>query len=294
MGKKHTTQQLNENANSYIAKEKVYTAIEAQKKLGIKTHTAYIEADAFHGNPYSLLGRVIVIRKTNGKCPDGIAGSDFVSDYAPLPIMGIQIDENSKIKVPIKRGSIVVTKELSASVSFLSYLTGEFKNSDSFSIMLYDQLTGLVDVHSPNWQSGLNSWIQQNAYLLQDPDVCYLYAIVGIVQKHVIRKSFKKLDTSLKGGAYGINVNGELHTSNEDFSLDIRYGLTPVILKSPTFTVQLPKSELIEKMELVPDKRVSKSMASIIDFSIKHDKKLSYTLPNEDELNVFRQINKIT
>lgn len=293
MGKKHTTEELNENANSYITKEKVYDAIEAQKKLGIKTHTAYIEADAFHGNPYSLLGRVIVIRKKDGKCPDGISGSDFISDYAPIPITGIQIDENSKIKTPIKRGSIIVTKELSAGVSFLNYLSGEFSKSDSFSIMLYDQLTGLVDVHSPTWQTGLNNWIQQNAYLLQDPEVCYLYAIVGIVQKHVIRKSFTKLDTKIKGGAYGINVNGELHTSNEDFSLDIRYGLTPVILKSPSFTIQLPKSDLIKKMELVPDKEINKSMASIIDFSIKYNEHLNYSLPNEEELNLFGKINSI-
>ncbi len=159
--------------------------------------------------------------------------------------------------------------------------------------MLYDQLTGLVDVHSPTWQAGLNNWIQQNTYLLQDPDVCYLYAIVGIVQKHVIRKSFKKLDTKLKGGAYGINVNGELHTTNEDFSLDIRYGLTPVILKSPSFTIQLPKSDLVKKMELVPDKEINKSMESIIDFSIKYNSQINYSLPNEEELNVFGKIKKV-
>lgn len=293
MGKKHSTKQLNENANSYIAKEKVYTALQAQKKLGIKTHTAYIEADAFHGNPYSLLGRVIVIRKSQGKCPDGISGTNFISDYAPTPITGIQIDENSKIKVPIKRGSIIVTKELSSSVSFLSYLSAEFKKSDSFSVMLYDQLTGLVDVHSPTWQTGLNNWIQQNTYLLQDPDVCYLYAIVGIVQKHVIRKSFKKLDTKLKGGAYGINVNGELHTSNEDFSLDIRYGLTPVILKSPTFTIQLPKTKLVGMMALSPDKKLRAATASMIDFSMKYNDHLNYSLPNDKELDLFGQIQSI-
>nr|WP_299486261.1 hypothetical protein [uncultured Allomuricauda sp.] len=288
MGRKHTTKELNNNANTYVAKETVYSAIEAQKKLGVGTYTAYIEADAFHGNPYSLLGRVILIRKNNGECPDGITGSGFISDYAPIPIMGIEIDEKSKIKTPLKRGSIVVTKELAASVSFLSYLSGEFSKSDSFSVMLYDNLTGLVNVHSPTWQAGLNNWIQTNAYLLQDPDICYLYAIVGIVQKHVIRKSYRKLDAKIKGGAYGINVNGEIHTSNNDFSLDIRYGLTPVIIKSPTYKLELTKQELVKNMALVTE--MKEPLRSMIDYSKQYKKSLNYSMPNEDELRVFSNI----
>jgi len=285
MGRNHTTKELNESANNYVAKEKVHDAINAQKKLGIKNHTAYIEADAFHGNPYSLLGRVIMIRKNNGTCPDGISGTDFISDYTPTVITGIEIDESSKIKNPIKRGSIIVTKDLSMKVSFLNYLSAEFGTSDSFSVMLYDQLTGLVDVHSPTWQIGLRNWIQNNTYLFQDPEVCYLYAIVGMVQKHVIRKSFKKLDAKAGGGAYGININGELHTSNEDFSLDIRYGLTPVILKSPTFNVQMPKAELVRNMVLADE--MKKSTESLISFSEKYSNKIDYSLPNADELKVF-------
>jgi len=288
MGKNHTTKELNENANNYVAKEQVYDSINAQKRLGIKSHTAYIEADAFHGNPYSLLGRVIMIRKTDSKCPDGISGTDFISDYTPTAISGIDIDEASKIKNPIKRGSIIVTKDLSLKVSFLNYLSAEFGKNDSFSIMLYDQLTGLVDVHSPTWQIGLRNWIQNNTYLFQDPDVCYLYAIIGIVQKHVIRKSYKKLDAKAGGGAYGVNINGELHTSNEDFSLDIRYGLTPVILKSPTFKIQLPKKELVNNMVLANE--IKKPTESLISFSEKYSNKLDYTLPNAEELNVLAKV----
>lgn len=288
MGQNHTTKELNENANNYVAKEKVYDAINAQRKLGLKSHLAYIEADTFHGNPYSLLGRVIMIRKINGKCPDGILDTDFISEYTPTAITGIEIDENSKIKNPIKRGSIIVTKELSFKVSFLNYLSAEFVTNDSFSIMLYDQLTGLVDVHSPTWQIGLRNWIQNNTYLFQNAEVCYLYAIVGIVQKHIIRKSFNRLDAKSGGGAYGININGELHTSNEDFCLDVRYGLTPVILKSPTFNIQLPKVELLKNMVLADE--VKKSTVSLIDFSEKNAKKIDYTLPNAEELNVFEHI----
>lgn len=162
--------------------------------------------------------------------------------------------------------------------------------NDLFSIMLYDQLTGVVDVHSPTWEIGLSKWLQKNTYLLQDPNVCYLYAIVGIVQKHVIRKRYKKLDTKIRGGAYGLNVNGELHTSNEDFSLDIRYGLNPVIIKSPTFKMQLPKANLLENITLADE--MKKSIESLIDFS-EEKSDLNYTLPNIEELKIFSSLTNV-
>jgi hypothetical protein len=54
MGRNHSTKQLNDSANAYFAKEKVYDAIEAQNKLSVNSYTAYVEADAFIGNPYSM------------------------------------------------------------------------------------------------------------------------------------------------------------------------------------------------------------------------------------------------
>ena len=290
MGKNHTTKQINDNANEYFAKEKIYDALEAQNKLGIKSYTAYVEADAFIGNPYSLLGRVMMIRRKNEKCPESLADKGFVTELAPLPISGVQVDDESKIDQPIKRGSLVVSKELSTKVGFLSYLSSQLTVNSKFSIIVFDQLTGLVDVQAPSWPLGLNQWISNNTYLLQDPDVCYLYAIVGIVQKNVIRKKYTKLDAKAGGGAYGINIDGEIHTSNEEYFLDMRFGLTPVLLKSSTFTIKLPRKDLVKKMNLIDE--LKKPTTSFIDYSIKHGKTLSYSLPNEDELNIFSTIKK--
>jgi hypothetical protein len=293
MGKNHTTQQLNDSANKYFAKEKVYDAIEAQNKLSINSYTAYVEADAFIGNPYSLLGRVLMIRKNGGKCPESINDKEFTTQLAPLPIKGVEVDEKSKIEQPIRRGSIVVTKDLSVKVGLLNYLSAELSANSTFSIMVFDQITGLINVQAPSWENGLNQWIMNplNASLLQDSDVCYLYAIVGIVQKNVIRKKYTKLDSNAGGGAYGININGEIHTSNEEYFLDIRFGITPVILKSPTYTIQLPKIETVEKMSLMNE--LSKSTKFLVDFSMKNKKNIKYSLPNESELNVFSGIQKI-
>ncbi len=293
MGKNHTTKQLNENANEYFAKEKVYEAIEAQNKLSVNSYTAYVEADAFIGNPYSLLGRVLMVRKHEGKCPESINDKGFVTQIAPLPIPGIEVEEKSKIEQPIKRGSIIVNKDLSVKVGFLNYLSAELSANSSFSIMVFDQITGLVDVQAPSWNNGLNQWLlnPHNLFLLQDPDVCFLYAIVGVVQKNVIRKKYTKLDAKAGGGAYGVNINGEIHTSNEEYYLDIRFGITPIILKSPTYTIQPRKEEAVEKMTLI--KEMSKPTSALVEFSLKNTKSLSYSLPNESELNIFSMIDKI-
>ena len=45
--------------------------------------------------------------------------------------------------------------------------------------------------------------------------------------------SFKKFDAKSIGGAYGVNIDGKLHMSTDEYSMDIRYGLTPAILKRP-------------------------------------------------------------
>lgn len=293
MGKNHNTQQLNDSANNYFAKEKVFDAIEAQNKLSVNSYTAYVEADAFIGNPYSLLGRVLMVRKNGEKCPESINDKEFTTQLAPLPIKGIEVEEKSKIEQPIRRGSIVVTKDLSVKVGLLNYLSTELTANSTFSIMVFDQITGLVDVQAPSWENGLNQWVMNplNASLLQDNDVCYLYAIVGIVQKNVIRKKYTKLDAKAGGGAYGININGEIHTSNEEYFLDIRFGITPVILKSPTYTIQLPKIETVEKMSLINE--LSISTRDLVDFSMKNKKKIKYSLPNDSELNVFSRIQKI-
>lgn len=293
MGKKHTTQKLNESANDYFAKEKVYDAIEAQHKLSVNTYTAYVEADAFIGNPESLLGRVLMVRKSGGKCPESINDRGFVSQLTTLPIPGIEVEEESKIGQPIKRGSVIVNKELSLKVGFLNYLSSELSANSSFSLMVFDQATALVDVQAGSWRKGVNDWLQDplNQSLMLDPDVCFLYAIVGVVQKNVIRKKFTKLDTSSKGGAYGININGEIHTSNEEYYLDIRFGITPVILKSPTFKLQFPEKEALERMSLL--KEMEKPTKNLVEFSLKNAKTMHYTLPNESELSVFAGINKI-
>jgi hypothetical protein len=234
MGANNDTKHINDAMNNNVSEQtNVATKEEAAKKLKLDDQTAYIEADAFVANPYSLLGRVIQIRKINGACPNTLNDPDYKFEFTISPIPNIKIDEASKLKEPILRSSIIIDKQLSLNVSFLSYLSAQLDAKSFFSLMVFDQTTGLVDVHDNGWTNSVKQWKEENQDLITDPDVCYLFAVTGFVQKNIVRKKYIKFDASAKGGAYGVNINGELSTSTEEYSLDMRFGLTPGILKRP-------------------------------------------------------------
>jgi hypothetical protein len=251
MGVKVDTQHINDTMNSAVCdKTDVATKTDVAIKLKIDEQIAYIQDDAFIANPYSLLGRVIQIRKRNGICPQTLNDPDREFEFTISPIPDVKVDEASKMREPLLMDSIIVDKQLSLSVSFLSYLSAHLDASSFFSLMVFDQTTGLADVHDATWTGNVNKWKADNQGLLNDPEVCYLFAILGFVQKNVVRKKYIKFKAGTKGGAYGININGELSTSTDEYSLDIRFGLTPGLLKRPG-----PQLGFARETLLVPTKQ---------------------------------------
>jgi hypothetical protein len=234
MGGKVDTKHINDTMNTSVSeKTGVATQAEAIQKLKINEMTAYIQDDSFIANPYSLLGRVIMIRKRNGKCPDHLNEPDQVFEFTISPIPDVRVDEASKLKQPQLMESIVVDKSLALNVAFLSYLSVHLDASSFFSLMVFDQATGLADAHDANWTNSVNQWKKDNKDLIDDPEICYLFLVLGFVQKNVVRKKYVKFKAGAKGGGYGLNVNGELATSTDQYGLDVMFGLTPGILKRP-------------------------------------------------------------
>lgn len=237
----NSTEHINDAMNKQVVKtpETIPSSQDANRFLGLDSNVAYIEADAFSGNPYALLGTVIEIRKQNGKCPDKLNSLGVVPEFSAFQIPNIKIDEASKIKEPIKRQSILVDRKLSLEVSFLSYLSAQLDGESSFSLLVFDQAGGLVDRNDASWKTGVDAWKADNQDLMNDSEICFLFAVIGFVQKYIVRKTYKKFDAKAKGGAFGVNIDGSLYTSSEDYSLDIRYGLQPVILKRPPGNIAL-------------------------------------------------------
>jgi hypothetical protein len=267
----NSTEHINEAMNEQVAEAKnVPSVIEAQKMLALQNNMLYVGADAYIGNPYALLGTVLEIRKTQDDCPT-VANTENASiEFSAFKIPGIVIDETSKIKEPIKRQSIMVDQKLSLEVGFLNYLAAEFEGESSFSLMVFDQATGLVNRDNDSWNKGVQSWMADNKVsILEDPAVCYVYAVIGFVQKYIIRRKYKKFTVGAKGGAFGVNLNGQLYTSAEDYSLDVRYGLQTVILKRPAVTKSLFDDEQVLADARPEDVHLFSAIAKDRSFTIR-------------------------
>lgn len=234
MAGNNSTQHINEVMNNNVAVQtNVADQEEAITKLNLRSHTAYIDADPYIANPYALLGMVLQIRKINGQCPENLSDPNYQFEFTPFPIQR-KVDELSKLASPKLRSSIVVDQKLAANVSFLSYLSAELSNDNFFSLMIFDQAAGVIDQHDADWPACVRQWKQDNQDLLNDPEICYLFAISGFVQKNIVRKKYNKFKAGAKGGAYGLNIGGELATSTEEYSLDIKFGIKPIVLKRPS------------------------------------------------------------
>jgi hypothetical protein len=234
MGKDNTTNHVNEVLDSQIAESvAVATKNDLVNKVNVDDRTAYIIADSFTGNPYQLLGQVIEVRKKDGQCPEDFSATYSKFDFSPFPVKGFKMDAETRLKKPELRSSIIVNKGICAKVGFLSYLQAELDEKSTFSLMIFDQAKGLVDFQDDGWTTGLRNWMKENADRVNDPEICYIYVVSGFVQKNIVRKKYIQFEVGTKGGAYGINIEGKLSTSTEDYSLDIIFGLTPAIIKRP-------------------------------------------------------------
>ena len=235
---KHDVDTINDVVNNEVAKaEKIVDQGKVQELLNIEENIPYVKCESFIGDPYALLGRVVEVRRVDGKIPSSITTPNI--EFSPLPVPDIVVNEASKLKSPILRQSIIINNSLSSSIGLFNYLSAELDAESVFSINVIDQNAGLIDVVHPSWAKGVKQWKTDNDDIMKDDDVCYLYAIVGFIQKQIIRKKFKRFDAKAIGGAYGVNIEGKLHMSTDEYSMDIRYGLTPAILKRPK-TIPIP------------------------------------------------------
>jgi hypothetical protein len=257
-----TTKHVNETIQKISPEGKqIDSPLKIIKDQEIDNDMPFIRADAYNGDPYEILGNVIEVREIKGKCPNKLNDPGVIIEFSPDKIIGAVAKESTKIKEPIKRESIVVDAKGVVSLSFLNYLKTSVDEQSTFSIMVFDQNGGIVDRGTQGWVDARRQWEENNKKLFDTEKICYLFAIVGFVQKYVMRKRYTKFQVGANAGVYGLNINGELYTSNEDYTLDILYGLHTVVLKRPSST----KSGMAEgesETLTVQDKALIKSLTA--------------------------------
>lgn len=241
MGNNRTKEHINEAMQEISKETSISTLQDIKKQTNVNDNTVYIIADSFVGNPHQLLGQIVEVRKKNGACPESFLSDPSVQfEFSPYNVLGLEDDEQTKNTKPLLRGSVVIDKNISSQTGFLNFLSASLDQKSSYSLIIMDQAVGLVDFRKPSWKESVDKWKAERQDMMNDPEICYIYVITGFVQKNVIKKKYYKFETGAKGGAYGININGSLSTSSEDYSMDIIFGLTASILKRPA-TVDVVK-----------------------------------------------------
>ncbi|MEM8510199.1 MAG: hypothetical protein AAF717_20365 [Bacteroidota bacterium] len=262
MGKKNDPNHVNKVMDEQVSEsKKVPAKEEAEALLSVTRNQIFIEDDTFIPNPFDALGQVIEIRKSDGECPTDFIGADQHPQFSIIPLQGFDLSE--KLTQPVKRKSILVDKSLSAKISFLNYLQTELDFNSVFNVMVFDQAAGRINQRLPTWNTAISNWKEENKALMEDESICYLLAVTGVIQKNVIRKKYRKFEGKAKGGGWGLNLEGKLHTSNEDYSLDFRFGLSVAVLKRPAAKYRNGDNLIAEMSPLEFENEVFSGIAKI-------------------------------
>lgn len=242
-----TKEHVNQAMNDAIAESKpLATAADVAKQFQSKDNLHYIKSDDVVANPGVLLGSVFYEQ-------------DAKTDLMPFYI-GVdgKVDESTVLKTPLVRSEMVVDKKIGASTDILSYVSLKLEDNEVFEFRILDNYAARLSIKGKDWNNAINDWLAQQAVksLLADKSVGSVGVVVGIVQKYISTKKYRKFDGSAKGGAFGVNANGELYTSSTDYSLDIVYGLNLIYMPRVTASVQIAKMVNEDSLVVAPDKVV--------------------------------------
>src|SRR5688572_15614523 len=143
----------------------IVTERDLKQQAKVSDQSAYIIADSFTANPSLLLGRVIEVRKQNGKCPSSISATESNFEFSPFSLTGFNIDEQTKSSKPELRGSFIVDKAISAQVGFLNFLSAQLDHKSTFSLVVMDQARGNI-IQDATWVAAIKDWIKDNTDLM--------------------------------------------------------------------------------------------------------------------------------
>jgi hypothetical protein len=205
----------------------VATPTDAISTLNIVADEPFISDDSYASEPSLLLGKVAEIDAVGGSC--ALTPTQVKTLWVGR-LVGLKISAASK---PQLRASLLANRATAAGVTLLSYLSGSFTDSSLYSLIVNDQDVQRVDDADPSYAAGRQAFVAANAAIMNAANVCWLLQVDGITFKTITKRKYTVADAKAGGGAYGVKANGSYYASNEDYSLDYRFGLSLTVLKRP-------------------------------------------------------------
>ena len=213
----------------------------------------YISDDTYAADPKLLLGKVAEIDRINDSCVAAARGEPvWVGKVTGLKFTGA-------LTKPVLRYSMVTNRALAAQISLLDYLSASLDDSSVYSLEITDQDIERVNDSDPSYKAGRDNWIRTNQALMNDHTVCWLLQVDGFTFKTINKKKFTRSNAKAGGGTFGVKANGSYYASNEDYSLDYRFGLSFTFIKRPSTRgpagISAAEVEMLKRITRIRDKR---------------------------------------
>jgi hypothetical protein len=227
-----TKEHVNEVMDKDVAsKTKIVDPVDVKKQFDSRESLKYIKNDTYIANPSALLGRVFY----------EVKGDNTLIPFI-LPIKGI-VNPDSVLKSPQTRVEMILDSKAAGSIGIASYLSLTISDSEVFEFRVIDNSAARIIDTGDDWEIAVEKWMASRvaSTIIQNPDVERIGVVTGMVQKYISTKKFRKFETNVKGGAFGVNVGGELYTSSSEYALDIVYGLDLVYLPRTMTKVEMQK-----------------------------------------------------
>jgi hypothetical protein len=212
------------------------TINELKSKFQLLDEVFYSTDDTFKASPQDWLGRVAVVRKSSkGTCEDNGQlqwEPTYIRTSAPVtttPSLGYAFGD--KMTDPELRAKSIVTFDMATQVAALSFLTNTLTANVIAEIVLTDFVTQRI-VPSQDFENAITAFrAARKADLFDNPEVCYVIAVSGYSHKTLTKKLHTKVSDTVKGGYSGINLNGNFYSSDDSYTLDHLFELSPTVLK---------------------------------------------------------------
>lgn len=194
----------------------------------------YSTDDTFKASPQDWLGRVAVVRKSgNGTCDENgqlrweatyVRGTAVPNEPLGYPL-------GDKMTDPELRAKSIITYDIAAEVTALSYLSNTLNANVAAEIVLTDFITQRVAVNQ-KFEDAVSAFkAAHKTDLMDNADVCYVIAVSGYSHKTLTKKLHTKISDKANAGYSGVNINGSFYSSNDSYTLDHLFELSPVVLK---------------------------------------------------------------
>jgi hypothetical protein len=217
-----STKHVNDAMNSSVADARPIAKTEdLQKAIPTSDTLRYVKNDTFVADVSALLGLVYYER----------IGSEALRPF--YINVSVDVDPNSKLTTPQMVSELIIDSKGKLAVEALSLISTSVAAEEMLEVRIINNSAARIVQQGDAWEAAVNKWLNNPLChsLVNDPKVGTISVVTGAIQKYFITKKYKKFEAGVKGGGWGVNVDGSLYTSTSQFELSVIYGLDLVTFK---------------------------------------------------------------